>query len=61
MVLLLVDNLNQTTLLEQALRNANIEYAIKLDDGRFGLKPPYTIINGAPLDELRTLKWIGDK
>lgn len=61
MVSLLVDNLTQKTLLEQALINADIEYEVNLDDGRYGIKPPYLLVHGAPLDELRALKWIGEQ
>lgn len=61
MVSLLVDDLTQMTLLEQALIIAGIKYDINLDDGRYGLKAPYLLVYGAPLDEVRALKWIGDK
>ena len=61
MVSLLVDNLVQMTLLEQALINAGIKYDVELDDGRYGIKPPYLLVYGVPLDEVRALKWIGDK
>jgi hypothetical protein len=61
MVRLLVDDLTQMTTLEQALINADITYEVSLDDGRYGIKPPYIIVNGAPLDELRALKWMNER
>ena len=61
MVSLLVDNLTQQTKLEQALINADIEYEVSIDDGRYGIKPPYLLVYNAPLDELRALKWIGEQ
>lgn len=61
MVQLFVDDLKQMTLLEQALINAGINYEIDLDYGRYGIKPPYLLVYNAPLDELRALKWIGER
>lgn len=61
MVSLLVNDLTQMTLLEQALINANIKYDVSLDDGRYGIAPPYLLVYNVPLDELRALKWIGDQ
>lgn len=61
MVLLMVDNLAQITMLENALLTAKIEYELGIDDGRYGIKPPYLLVYGAPLDELRALKWIGEQ
>ena len=61
MVSLMVDNLAQITMLENALLTAKIEYELGIDDGRYGIKPPYLLIHGAPLDELRALKWIGEQ
>lgn len=58
MVSLMVDNLTQKTLLEQALINADIKYEVSLDDGRYGIKPPYLLVYGVPLDETRALKWL---
>ena len=61
MVSLLVDDLTQMTLLEQALINADIKYEVSLNDGRYGIESPYLLVYGAPLDEIRALKWIGEQ
>lgn len=61
MVSLFVSDLTQMTLLEQALINAGIEYSVELDNGRYGLKSPYLLVYGVPLDELRACKWIKSK
>lgn len=61
MVKLLVDDLIQITLLEQALKNAGIEYELGSDDGRYGIKPPYLLVYNTPLDKSRALKWIGEQ
>jgi hypothetical protein len=61
MITLLVNDLTQITLLEVALQNANIEYEVVLDDGRYGIDTPYLLVYNTPLDNLRALKWIGEQ
>lgn len=61
MVSLFVDNFSQKTLLEQALINAGIKYTVEIDYGRYGINPPYLLVYGAPLDELRAFKWLGEQ
>lgn len=60
MVSLIVDNLAQITMLENALLSAKIEYELGIDDGKYGIQPPYLLVYGVPLDELRAFKWIGE-
>lgn len=61
MVSLMVNDLEQMTLLEHALITADITYEVVFDDGRYGITPPYIIVDGAPLDELRALKWLNER
>ena len=58
MVELVVYDFEEVTDLEHALINADIEYQVKLDTGNYGIKVPYLIINGAPLDKKRAMIWI---
>lgn len=48
----------EETALERELQNADIEYQLCLDIGNYGLKPPYLVVDGVPLDFNRSLKWI---
>ena len=58
MVTLFVDDLDQLTILEYLLFIHDIDHEIKLNDGRYGLKAPYLLVYGAPLDEKRAMRWI---
>lgn len=60
-VTLLVNDLDQLTMLEYMLVNANIDYTVELSDGRYGIKPPNLIIHGVPLDEKRSLAWVKEQ
>lgn len=46
--------------LEKVLIRYGVEYDIQLNDGKMCLKPPFLIINGAMLDEVRSLKWLAE-
>ena len=48
----------EETELEQALQNADIEYQLCVDLGNYGIKTPYLVVDGVPLDKERSLKWI---
>ena len=58
MVKLVVDDLEQMTILEYMLQANRIKYERTLDDCRFGIPTPYLLVYGVPLDEERAMKWI---
>lgn len=58
MVKLVVDNLDQITILEYLLFTNGVKHEIVLNDGRFGMSSPYLLVYGVPLDESRAIKWI---
>lgn len=60
-VTLVVNDLDQLTMLEYMLVNANIEYTLELSDGNDSITPPYLIIHGVPIDERRSLAWIKEQ
>ena len=61
MVTLYVNDLDQLTMLEYALVNANIPYEVELDKYSYGLGLPYIKVYNVPLDETRAFKWIKEK
>ena len=61
MVTLFVSDLDQLTMLEYALINANIDYIRTMDDGRYGIPTPYIKVYGVPLDEQRAFNWIKER
>lgn len=61
MVTLFVNDFNQLTMLEYVLMNSNIQYTTEVDDGRYGIEPPYIKVYGVPLDEKRALCWIKEQ
>lgn len=61
MVTLFVSDLNQITMLEFLMMKCNIKYTRELDDGRYGLNPPYIKVYEVPLDEQRAFNWIKEK
>ena len=44
--------------LEKELQAADIEYQLCLDLGQYGLKAPYLVVDGVPLDSKRAKIWI---
>ena len=60
MVKLIVNNLEQITILEYLLIKQNIQFFAELegDTNDYGLIPPYMIVDSVPLDFNRSLKWI---
>lgn len=60
-VTLRVGNIDQLTMLEYMLINANIDYTVELSDGKYGIEPPYLIIHGVPIDERRSFEWIKEQ
>lgn len=61
MVKLVVKDLAQITLLEQALVENNIEYTTQLSNGEYGIETPHLIVYGVPLDEIRSFSWIKER
>ena len=57
MIELYIDDFEETQL-EKALQNANMEYQLCLDLGQYGLKAPYIVVDGVPLDTKRAKIWI---
>lgn len=58
MVKLIVDDFEQITMLEWMLVTNNIHHEISLNESNNGIKPPYLIVDGVPLDFNRSLKWL---
>ena len=58
MVTLFVKDTKQISTLEYLLIQARIDHRTELDDGRYGIEPPYIKVYGVPLDEKRALDWI---
>ena len=58
MIKLIVDDYEQVTILEEMLMDFNVSYNIELNDKRYGLKSPFLIVGGVPLDFGRSVKWI---
>ena len=48
----------EETPLEKALQNANMEYQLCIDLGQYGLKAPYLVVDGVPLDAKHAKIWI---
>ena len=61
MVVLVVNDYDQVTMLEAALVKADIGYDVMVGNGVYGLSKPYLLVDGVPLDMTRALKWIGGK
>lgn len=60
MIELYVTDFEETDL-ERALQNANFQYQICLDIGKYGLATPYLVANGIPLDKKRAMIWIKEQ
>ena len=58
MITLVVNDLEQITILEYLLTIHGIDYTTVLDDGRYGIQAPYLLVYNVPLDEQRAIKWI---
>lgn len=48
----------EETALETELQNADIEYQLCFDLGNYGLKAPYLVVDGVPLDYKRAKIWL---
>lgn len=58
MVKLCVDDFDQVTDLEWLLEKNNIDYVLELSHVQNGIRPPYLVVSGVPLDYSRSIKWI---
>jgi hypothetical protein len=58
MVKLCVDDFDQVTTLEWLLTTNNIDYTIELSGVQYGIRPPFLVVDGVPLDFNRSMKWI---
>ena len=58
MVTLFVSDSEQITMLELFMQKCGVEYNIEVDDGRYGLRPPYIKVYEVPLDEKRAFNWV---
>ena len=58
MVKLVLADISQITFLETALILADIDYETTIYKGEYGIKPPYLLVYGTPLDEDRAIEWI---
>lgn len=58
MVKLVVDDFDQVSILENMLENAGISYEFELNDRSYGIRSPFLIVKGVPLDMGRAIKWI---
>lgn len=60
-VTLMVNDLDQLTMLEYMLVNANIDYTVQVSDGKYGIESPHLIVHGVPIDERRSYQWIKEQ
>lgn len=60
-VILRLNDPDQFTFLEYLLVMANVDYVVEVSDGKYGITPPYLIVNGVPIDEERSLKWVKEQ
>lgn len=58
MVKLMVEDFDQISILENMLERNNISFELELSDGSYGIRPPFLIVSGVPLDMGRATKWI---
>lgn len=60
MITLVVNDSEQITLMEWELIQKKIQYEV-CPCNTFGFNPPYLIVDGVPLDNIRSLLWIEGK
>ena len=58
MVKLMVSDFDQISILENMLEENNISYELELNDRSYGIRPPFLVVKGVPLDMGRAIKWI---
>lgn len=60
-VILVVRDPIEMSFLEYLLQKERIPYDMELSHGKYGIEPPHLIVNGVPLDEERSFKWVIEK
>lgn len=58
MIKLVVDDSFQKIMVDSALNTLGIRCDVVVDDKKYGIRPPYTIVDGVPLDMTRIMKLI---
>lgn len=58
MIKLRVDDFEQITMLELLLEKNGISYDLEINQANNGIRPPYLVVDGVPLDFNRSIKWI---
>ena len=58
MVKLMVEDFDQISILENMLEQNNISFELKLSDRSYGIRSPFLMVDGVPLDMGRAIKWI---
>lgn len=64
MVTLILDDylrLEPISELEQLLIDKNIQFQIGFDVSVYGWSKPYLIVDGVPLDNVRSIKWVKEQ
>ena len=56
-----MDDFEQVSMLEYALIQADIPYEIAVQECDCGIRPPYLVVDGVPLDDNRAMKWIKEQ
>lgn len=58
MVELIVKDFDDITPLEKELISYDIQYQLKLEVDKRGIKPPYLVVNGIPFTNKESLIWV---
>jgi len=58
MIKLVISNCDGNSELEKALAESDLQFQVVFDVENYGLTPPHLIVDGIPLDEKRSLKWV---
>lgn len=58
MIKLVVDDSFQKTMVDSALNTLSVHCDVIVDDKKYGIRPPYAIVDGVPLDMSRVMKLI---
>lgn len=61
MVKVIVEDFDQVSILEDMLDKAGISYNLELFNRSYGIRPPFLVVDGVPLDMGRAIKWIKER
>lgn len=61
MIYLFVDDSGEEPELQKALVEKGLDFRVAPDILVYGLTPPYLLVDGVPLDEERSWKWLKEK